>query len=390
MDKAAKIELYAIDYAQIIQETRALRDLRQALRELDERITKRERVSEIVSGAENALRSIRLPGAAEGRTLREATERLIALLDDPDAIGVPTGLDALDRRLGGLYKGGLFLVAGRPSMGKTALATNFARNMARAGLRGHFASYEMGDEQIAARSLSAFAHDAGEAFAYSELRKGAARIDRARLRSLASSMPTTLIIEDKGAQTLGQLEASCRATARRLGGLDFVIVDYLQLMLPTTRGTRNDQITEISQGLKAMAKRLRVPIVALSQLSRANEQREDKRPQLSDLRDSGSLEQDADVVLGVYREHYYAVRDEPRPETVKGDKDRTPDENFSLAYHAWEQRCRACERTLEVITLKQRNGPVGTDVFEFFDKYDVARDRPDASVNSRKAMGYDD
>jgi replicative DNA helicase len=296
----------------------------------------------------------------------------------------------LDRRLGGFYKGGLFLVAGRPSMGKTALATNLARNMAAKGLKGHFASYEMGDEQIAARSLSAASHGAGdEAFAYSDLRKGTAGIDRERLRRLAKTMPKTLIIEDHGAQTIGQLEASCRATARRLNGLDFVVVDYLQLMLPTIRGTRNDQITEISQGLKAMAKRLRVPVVALSQLSRANEQREDKRPQLSDLRDSGSLEQDADVVLGVYREHYYAVRDEPRPENIKRDNERTADENFSLAYHAWEQRCLACARTLEVITLKQRNGPVGTDVFEFFDKYDVARDRPDANVNSRRAM-YDE
>ena len=380
LDRAARLSAHAIEYARVVAATASLRELQSAFAKLQGLITSGASPIDVVGEAEAALRAVPLPGASEGRSLRQAAHKLIASLDDPNALGVATGLEALDRRLGGLYAGGLFLLAGRPSMGKTALATTISRDMAGRGLKGHFASYEMGDEQIAARSLAAasFASER-DAFAYSELRRGASLIDRRMLARLAASLPDTLVIEDNGAQTLAQLEASCRATARRLGGLDFVIVDYLQLMRPTTKGTRNDQITEISQGLKALAKRLRVPIVALSQLSRANEQRDDKRPQLSDLRDSGSLEQDADVVLGVYREHYYAIREEPRVDQIKADKERTAEENYSLALYAWEQRCAACERTVEVITLKQRNGDIGTDVFEFFGKYDVTRDQPQSS-----------
>jgi replicative DNA helicase len=247
---------------------------------------------------------------------------------------------------------------------------------------GHFASYEMADRQIVERSVSERAFAAGEApFAYSDLNipERADRIDRTMLREIVEDFREIKVsLHDKGAQTLLQLEASCRATQRRFGRLDFLVVDYLQLMRSDGRGDkRYELITEISQGLKRLALRLRVPVIALSQLSRANEARDDKRPQLSDLRESGSLEQDADVVLGIYREAYYLAREEPKPEQFKSDKDRTADENFSLAYYEWEGKMRAAERTLEVICLKQRAGPVGADVLDFWDRYDAARDRPD-------------
>jgi replicative DNA helicase len=245
----------------------------------------------------------------------------------------------------------------------------------------------MADDQIVQRSLSADAfEDGAEPFPYFDLNVDGLRdrISRAQLREIAHGWRDLPIqIHDRGAQTLSQLEASCRATQRRFGRLDWLIVDYLQLMRSDGRGDkRYELVTEISQGLKRLAMRLRVPVIALSQLSRANEAREDRRPQLSDLRESGSLEQDADVVLGIFREAYYLARDEPRPENIKGDKERSAGENFSLAYHAWEQRMFSAERSLEVITLKQRAGPTGVDVLDFWGKYDAARDRP-TSFQSR-------
>lgn len=376
MERAgARLSSQQRDYANILVDLGAKRELERIIAEASASMASSgEPAADVVSWVESELRKIDL-GGGFGATLQEAAVRLIKRMDDPNAAGMPTGFEALDKRLGGLFGSELILVAGRPSMGKTALATNVARNLAGMGRRGHFASYEMSDEAIAGRSLSAAAFAGeGERFAYAELRRGANNVDRKRLNSLAANLPATLIIDDTGAQTLGQLDASLRQTRRRLGGLDFCVVDYLQLMRSTLRGTRNDQITEISQGLKALAKRYKIPIIALSQLSRANEQRDDKRPQLSDLRDSGSLEQDADVVLGVYREHYYLSRAEPKLEHFKKDSERSQEENFNLAYWEWEAKMRRAERSLEVSTLKQRAGPVGTDELDFWDKYDVATD----------------
>lgn len=289
--------------------------------------------------------------------------------------GLKTGFQSLDRRLGGLHPGDLILLAARPSMGKSALARNIAIGMAYRDKGVHFASLEMSEAQLHERSVSALSFGGPGQFEYSALRR-ADRLDHAHVRAMARRIPTTLIIDDRGAQTVAVLESSARDTRRRVGSLGAVIVDYIQIMRAVTSENRVQQVTEISSGLKAMAKRLGVPVIALSQLSRANEAREDRRPQLSDLRDSGSLEQDADVVIGLYREGYYIEREEPQPGSYAAPND------FKAAWLRWDAKREAAGKTLEAITLKQRHGPIGTDLLEFEPAFDVIResDKPKANL----------
>jgi replicative DNA helicase len=290
-----------------------------------------------------------------------SAERFIESMDKPS---ISTGIRALDERLGGLHRGELVILAGRPSMGKTALANQISRNVAERGGAVHFGSLEMPKEQLAARAMSAFSlrREYGtQRVQYYHLRNGS-NVDRGLLRELKAELPRSLVIDDRAAQTLAQLEHSARATRRQRGRLDLIVVDYLQLMRATRSDGRVNEVSEISAGLKAIAKRLDVPVLALSQLSRQVENRENKRPQLSDLRESGSIEQDADAVCFVYRESYYLERAEP-------------DGSDAGEWAKWKSALERCKDDIEVITAKQRGGPTGTDRLLAHLAFDVVRDR---------------
>ena len=272
--------------------------------------------------------------------------------------GLSSGLTDLDNKMGGLQSSDLIILAGRPSMGKTALVTNIAYNVAKAyrsetqadgtektvdGGRVGFFSLEMSAEQLATRILSEQAEVASE-----KIRRGMITEDEFRkLVSVSQEMSRApLYIDQTGGISIAQLAARARKLKRQKG-LDLLIVDYLQLLSGSSKkgDNRVQEITEITTGLKALAKELAVPIVALSQLSRQVEQREDKRPQLSDLRESGSIEQDADVVMFVFREEYYVERQKPR--------EGTPE------FNDWQTQMMAVSGKAEVIIGKQRHGPVG-------------------------------
>lgn len=278
--------------------------------------------------------------------------------------GIATGLSALDSKMGGLQSSDLVIVAGRPGMGKTALATNIAYNIARAhrdeltpdgrrktvdgGIVGFF-SCEMSAEQLATRIL---AEQTG--IASSTIRRGG--ITEAEFGVIKDHtielQHLPLYVDETGGLSISQLAARARRLKRQKG-LDVIMVDYIQLLQGSGRRSDNrvQEITEITTSLKALAKELNVPVVALSQLSRQVENREDKRPQLSDLRESGSIEQDADVVLFVYREEYYLANKEPRPGTPEHEK--------------WQLDISLVHGKAEVIIGKQRHGPTGTVELQF-------------------------
>ena len=278
---------------------------------------------------------------------------------DGKLAGLATHLDDLDQKLGGLHPSDLLILAGRPSMGKTALATNIAFNVARNyrweptpegrktvnGGVVAFYSLEMSAEQLAMRILA----DAS-GVSSDKLRKG--EIDAAdfgRIRDAAVEIgESPLYIDATGGLSISKLAARARRLKRMEHGLDLIIVDYLQLVTTgegNSQKNRVQEVSEITGGLKALAKELSVPIIALSQLSRQVEQREDKRPQLSDLRESGSIEQDADCVMFVYRESYYLGRAEPREGTEEHLK--------------WQEDMDRLRNQAEVVIGKQRHGPIG-------------------------------
>ena len=278
--------------------------------------------------------------------------------------GVSTGLIDLDKKLGGLHRSDLLILAGRPSMGKTSLATNIAFNFAKAYKKGSttsgeegavdgggvgFFSLEMSAEQLASRILSEVAEIPSNQirrgdFTESEFRR---IVDAAKELEAAP-----LFIDDTPALPISQLAARARRL-KRTHGLDALFVDYLQLVRGTGRSeNRVNEISEITMGLKAIAKELDIPVVALSQLSRQVENREDKRPQLSDLRESGSIEQDADVVMFVFREEYYKEREKPSDHEL--DK-----------MGIWQEEMERRHGKAEVVSGKQRHGPIGTVELSF-------------------------
>ena len=266
--------------------------------------------------------------------------------------------------LGGLHNSDLLILAGRPSMGKTSLATNIAFNVARAYRKGRkpdgtdgavdggvvgFYSLEMSAAQLAQRILSEAAEIPSEL-----IRKGDLNEPEFMryLQAAQDLQDMPLYIDDTPALPISQLAARARRQKRSIG-LDVLIVDYLQLVRPATaRDSRVNEVSEITQGLKAIAKDLNVPVIALSQLSRQVEQREDKRPQLADLRESGSIEQDADVVMFVYRGEYYREREKPGEDNLE-------------AMAKWQQDMEALHGKAEVIIGKQRHGPIGTVELSF-------------------------
>jgi len=279
--------------------------------------------------------------------------------------GVTTGLVDLDRKLGGLQNSDLLILAGRPSMGKTALATNIAWNAARAymesgGKEGAcvgFFSLEMSAEQLATRILSDLAQVPSEDIRRGEIREA----DFTRFveaSQLFSRVP--FFIDDTPALSITAVRTRARRL-KRTNNLGMLVIDYLQLLRGGGKGYDNRvlEISEITRGLKAIAKELDIPVLALSQLSRAVEQREDKRPQLSDLRESGSIEQDADVVMFVFREQYYLERAEP------GQRPEESTEKFNERYQRWQTRLAEVHNTAEAIIAKARHGPVGAVKLHF-------------------------
>ncbi len=328
---------------------------------------------EQIHAAEQKLYDLATVGQTEGgfRDFRRAVIGAIELAEaahkrEGKLSGVPTGLADMDRKLGGLHPSDLVVLAGRPSMGKTSLATNIAFNAARAYRPGRdelgrpkaedgavvaFFSLEMSAEQLATRILAEQAQIASH-----KIRQGELSHEEFQRLVVASqelhSLP--LYIDDTPALSVPAVRTRARRLARQ-HGLGLVIIDYLQLLRGAGRvENRVQEISEITRGLKALAKELNVPVLALSQLSRAVEQRDDKRPQLSDLRESGTIEQDSDVVMFVFREQYYLERGEP------GRKPEESEEKFADRYERWHQRLEEVANTAEVIIAKQRHGPVGT------------------------------
>ena len=290
--------------------------------------------------------------------------------------GVPTGLIDLDGKLGGLHPSDLLILAGRPSMGKTALATNIAFNAAMSyaeeldalghpkavdGAKVAFYSLEMSAEQLATRILAERAEVASHKIRQGEL----SHEEFERLTIAAQDLHRLqLFIDDTPALSISAIRTRSRRLKRK-SGLGLIVIDYLQLLRGSGPHSENrvQEVSEITRGLKALAKELDVPVIALSQLSRAVEQREDKRPQLSDLRESGSIEQDADVVMFVYREQYYLERAEP------GRRPEESEEKFNERHAKWMERCEEVHNTAEVIVAKQRHGPVGTVRLSFLGEY---------------------
>ena len=279
-------------------------------------------------------------------------------------VGVPTGLRDLDYKLGGLHQSDLIIIAGRPSMGKTSLATNIAFNAAKnlqdSGKKSSIAffSLEMSSEQLSTRIISEQAR-----ISSNDIRQGRISDDQFDkfLETSKDIADLPLFIDETPALSIAAMSNRARRIKRR-SGLDMIVVDYIQLMRGTTfnKDGRVQEISQITQGLKAIAKELAVPVVALSQLSRQVEQRDDNKPQLADLRESGSIEQDADVVMFVYREAYYLQRKQPREATVE---------------HAeWQAKMNEVAHLAQIIIGKQRHGPIGNVTLEFEERFTKFKD----------------
>lgn len=328
-----------------------------------------------IEGAEAKLYKLSESGDSRGGfiTLRDSVVTAVkiaekAFQNKSKVTGVTTGLSDMDSKLGGFHPSDLIILAGRPSMGKTALATNLAFNAAKAyaqsggkeGARVGFFSLEMSADQLATRILADQAGISGDS-----LRRGDIKQEEFRRFVEASHVMSQipLFIDDTPALSISAI----RTRARRLKsqhGLGLLVIDYLQLL----RGSGSKQsetnrvleVSEITRGLKAIAKEFQIPVLALSQLSRAVETREDKRPQLSDLRESGSIEQDSDVVMFIYRHEYYLSREEPQ------EKSGEDSSRFNDRYAQWQDLLAKNANVAEAIIAKQRHGPIGT-VRMFFD-----------------------
>ncbi|MCV6585854.1 MAG: replicative DNA helicase [Marinibacterium sp.] len=367
----SSISAFAVrDYAQMIYDFAIRRELIGIGRDISEKATRmavESEPKEQIVEAEQALYNLSEEGKSESgfqSFLSAVTEAVnsanAAFMRDGDLSGISTGLTDLDKKLGGLHPSDLLILAGRPSMGKTSLATNIAFNVAKAYRRGlrpdgqegavdggvvGFYSLEMSAEQLAARILSEASEVPSEQIRRGDMTEAEFRrfVDAAKALEACP-----LFIDDTPALPIAQLAARARRL-KRTHGLDLLVIDYLQLCRGSGSlgDSRVNEISEITMGMKAIAKELNIPVIALSQLSRQVESRDDKRPQLSDLRESGSIEQDADVVMFVFREEYYAEREKPSDDRLE-----------EMA--SWQERMERLHGRAEVIIGKQRHGPIGT------------------------------
>ena len=365
----------AIDYAKIIHEMYVRRELILISGKLSSdtlNANSNEQSSDkIIEETEKSLYDLAEKGSFSQSYLKfnQALDQTInmatmAMQNDQGIVGVPTGLTDLDEKLGGLHKSDLIILAGRPSMGKTALATNIAYNASKNILKKDekssvaFFSLEMSSEQLSTRILSEQAKIKSD-----DIRRGKVTEEEINryIETSRNIYNLPLFIDETPAITIAALSNRSRRI-KRLHGLSLIVVDYIQLM--RTNSNRNEgrvqEISEITQGLKALAKELSVPILALSQLSRAVEQRDDKQPQLADLRESGSIEQDADVVMFVYREAYYLERKQPKL--------------GSIEHAEWQSKMNDVNGLADIILGKQRHGPTGTVKVEFEGIYTKFKD----------------
>ncbi len=363
----------AIDYAKVIHEMYLRRELILISDNLSaETINSKDQNAEkIIENTEKSLFDLAERGSfsqsflkfnqALDQTIEMAT---LAMKNDQGIVGVPTGLTALDEKLGGLHKSDLVILAGRPSMGKTALATNIAYHAAQKIMNKEekssvaFFSLEMSSEQLSTRILSEQARIRSD-----DIRRGKVTEEEINryIETSRNIYNLPLFIDETPAITIATLSNRARRI-KRLFGVSLIVVDYIQLMRSNSNKNegRVQEISEITQGLKALAKELNVPILALSQLSRAVEQRDDKQPQLADLRESGSIEQDADVVMFVYREAYYLERKMPK--------------QGSIEYAEWQSKMNDVHGLADIILGKQRHGPTGTVKVEFEGIYTKFKD----------------
>ena len=363
----------AVDYAKIIHEMYLRRELVLISDRLssDTLNAKEQNAENIIESTEKSLFDLAERGSfsqsflkfnqALDQTIEMAT---LAMKNDKGIVGVPTGLTDLDEKLGGLHKSDLVILAGRPSMGKTALATNIAYHAAQTLMSRQekssvaFFSLEMSSEQLSTRILSEQAKIKSD-----DIRRGKVTEEEINryIETSRNIYNLPLFIDETPAINIATLSNRARRI-KRLFGVSLIVVDYIQLMRANTN--RNDnrvqEISEITQGLKALAKELGVPVLALSQLSRAVEQRDDKQPQLADLRESGSIEQDADVVMFVYRESYYLERKQPKL--------------GSIEHAEWQSKMNDVNGLADIILGKQRHGPTGTVKVEFEGIYTKFKD----------------
>ena len=365
----------AIDYAKVIHEMY----LRRELVSISEKLsydtlnanTQEQNAENIIESTEKSLFNLAERGSfsqsfiefkrAVDKTIEMAT---LAMQSDRGIVGIPTGLTDLDKKLGGLHKSDLIILAGRPSMGKTALATNIAYNAAQNILSRQekssvaFFSLEMSSEQLSTRILSEQARIKSDSIRQGNVTEE--EINR-YIETSRNIYNLPLYIDETPAITIATLSNRARRI-KRLNGLSLIVVDYIQLMRSSSNKNdgRVQEISEITQGLKAIAKELSVPVLALSQLSRAVEQRDDKQPQLADLRESGSIEQDADVVMFVYREAYYLERKQPKL--------------GSIEHAEWQSKMNDVNGLADIILGKQRHGPTGTIKVEFEGIYTKFKD----------------
>ena len=365
----------AIDYAKIIHEMYLRRELILISDNLSSETLnandQEQNAENIIESTEKSLFDLAERGSfsqsflkfnqALDQTIQMAT---LAMQNDKGIVGVPTGLTDLDEKLGGLHKSDLIILAGRPSMGKTALATNIAYHAAQNLLKRQekssiaFFSLEMSSEQLSTRILSEQAKIKSD-----DIRRGKITEEEINryIETSRNIYNLPLYIDETPAITIATLSNRARRI-KRLFGLSLVVVDYIQLMRSSVNKNegRVQEISEITQGLKALAKELSVPVLALSQLSRAVEQRDDKQPQLADLRESGSIEQDADVVMFVYRESYYLERKQPKL--------------GSIEHAEWQSKMNDVNGLADIILGKQRHGPTGTIKVGFEGIYTKFRD----------------
>ena len=365
----------AIDYAKVIHEMYLRRELVLISDKLSSDTlnasAEEKNAENIIETTEKSLFDLAERGSFSQSFLKfnQALDQTIematnAMQSDQGIVGVPTGLTDLDEKLGGLHKSDLIILAGRPSMGKTALATNIAYNASKHILKREekssvaFFSLEMSSEQLSTRILSEQAKIKSD-----DIRRGKVTEEEINryIETSRNIYNLPLYIDETPAISIAAMSNRARRI-KRLHGLDMIVVDYIQLMRGTTynKDGRVQEISQITQGLKAIAKELGVPVVALSQLSRQVEQRDDHKPQLADLRESGSIEQDADVVMFVYREGYYLQRKEPREATVE---------------HAeWQAKMNEVAHLAEIIIGKQRHGPIGKVTLEFEERFTKFKD----------------
>ena len=367
----------AVDYAKVIHEMYLRRELVLISDKLSSDTlnanSQEQNAENIIEITEKSLFDLAERGSFSQSFLKfnEALDQTIematlAMKSDQRIVGVPTGLTDLDEKLGGLHKSDLVILAGRPGMGKTALATNIAYHAAQNLLSRQekssiaFFSLEMSSEQLSTRILSEQARIKSD-----DIRRGKvteSEINR-YIETSRNIYNLPLYIDETPAITISTLSNRARRI-KRLFGLNLIVVDYIQLMRAPNSNNRGDnrvqEVSEITQGLKALAKELKVPVLALSQLSRAVESRDDKKPQLSDLRESGSIEQDADVVMFVYREAYYLENKQPKL--------------GSIEHAEWQSKMNDVNGLADIILGKQRHGPTGTVKVEFEGIYTKFKD----------------